>query len=584
MNRWWDDDPVRLQFEIDSFARYGANVQRDNESFDNGKATFQVKWPHAGGVLDLRVIYPDFYPFFPPRVAALGISLPHHHNPYNGEICLLQDGKGDWNIEETAADLIAEQLPKVFASETCRDKAVLNDLEVNQAEPVSIYYNYQMGTSMLIDGGWRVPTDMTQGHLIIGLEDSKKSIAEAVETGVRGAVLEVRDSSGKELMSLDRKLAQRYETGKFSTHWFRLSSAPPAFTADGIVSFIKSEYADIFKYLEKKVNAGGEGVVAFIFPEESQHRVLQGDGWVFYAFSSKLKKKAAPRVIQYLTRAFRSGEADVTARIPELNGLRQKCIAVIGLGCVGAPSALEFARCGVREIRVLEDDYLDPGNSCRWPLGLPAAGHHKFAALQAFIRRNYPYVTMDECLSTRLGHAGSQTDQLQGLETLLNGVDLIYDATGDANVQLFMSTWAWKAQIPYVLIESRPGGYGGVVARFIPGRNSGCYYCLKHSQVDACNGKEGGIALPPQKQEDFVQPQGCASPTFTAASFDTTTVSLAGVRMAVSILCSSSQGGYPEIAEDVGVLSVRDMNGRATFPIWSTYVLKPHPDCGFCKT
>ena len=60
-------------------------------------------------------------------------------------------------------------------------------------------------------------------------------------------------------------------------------------------------------------------------------------------------------------KAGRASRRDLTLRMPELTPLADKVVAVFGLGCIGGPSALEFARAGVGELRVLDHDAVDPG-------------------------------------------------------------------------------------------------------------------------------------------------------------------------------------------------------------------------------
>lgn len=165
------------------------------------------------------------------------------------------------------------------------------------------------------------------------------------------------------------------------------------------------------------------------------------------------------------------------------------------------------------------------------------------------------------------------------LMAFLNGVDLIYDATAERGIQFYFASLAKVRNIPYVMAESRPGGWGGLVARIRPSSGAGCYTCLFHALSD---GKT--IEEPPSKEEDFIQPQGCISPTFTASSFDTSTVSLAGVRLAISTLCEGQNSSYPAIEHDIGVLSLRNTaTGFGSFPVWKTYPLAKHPSCGCSK-
>jgi hypothetical protein len=233
----------------------------------------------------------------------------------------------------------------------------------------------------------------------------------------------------------------------------------------------------------------------------------------------------------------------------------------------------------VGELRFLEGDTVSAGNSCRWPLGAPYYGAHKINALSNFLTANFPYTSIGPCFPLVLGNPFNPPEEKVLLENWLDGADLVFDASAEVGVQHLLSNLAREKQIPYVLIETRPGGWGGVVARIIPG-GTGCYYCLCHHFTDGAVGKEGGFKLPPQKKEDFHQPQGCLSPTFTAASFDVEEVSLLGVRMAVSLLCSGEAAGYPYFKDDVAVLSLRDETGESVhFPQWKGYTLTKHPSC-----
>jgi molybdopterin/thiamine biosynthesis adenylyltransferase len=265
-------------------------------------------------------------------------------------------------------------------------------------------------------------------------------------------------------------------------------------------------------------------------------------------------------------------------RIPELAPLSKRCIAVIGLGCIGAPSVLEFARAGAAELRIMDHDTIDPGNAVRWPFGLLVAGQGKAEVLRDFIHNHYPY-TRVSISGHKLGEVDDdRKSDLAVLDEFLDGVDLIFDATAEVGVERLMSDLATEHKIPFVYISATPGGWGGQVARIIPGLTQGCRRCLQYSFSD------GSIVLPPGDPGEHVQPAGCAAPTFTGANFDLTEISLTGVRLAVSTLCLGEKTGYPDLGWDVGILSLRDSAGRPVPPTWQTYNLDRHPKCVACAT
>ena len=75
--------------------------------------------------------------------------------------------------------------------------------------------------------------------------------------------------------------------------------------------------------------------------------------------SKKKHRKDNNKADLFFVRAGRAGREDLTSRIPELSQLHKKTVTVIGLGCLGAPSVLELARCGVGEIRIIDFDIVE---------------------------------------------------------------------------------------------------------------------------------------------------------------------------------------------------------------------------------
>lgn len=278
-------------------------------------------------------------------------------------------------------------------------------------------------------------------------------------------------------------------------------------------------------------------------------------------------------------RAARYGGDDVAERIPELFPLCEKKVAVFGLGCVGAPSAIELARAGVGHIAILDSDFVDPPTTTRWPLGISAAGLNKVDVISDFIRRNYPYTKVTQYLhrlgAARLGHPTDRSDH-QVLREMLQTTDLIYDATAEFGVQHVLSEHAWQMKIPYVSVDATQGGWGGRVFRSKPNGVAGCWICFQKALT------EGRIEPPPYNPAGSVQPQGCGDPTFTGAGFDLLQVALTGVRIAVSTLCDGVPDAYPAISWDAMVMGFRDKHGSLISPQFTTFVLPRDPVCPRC--
>jgi molybdopterin/thiamine biosynthesis adenylyltransferase len=291
------------------------------------------------------------------------------------------------------------------------------------------------------------------------------------------------------------------------------------------------------------------------------------------------KQQTVTQSMDYLSKAGRLGRDDMRERAPELAPLSTKGVALFGLGCVGAPSALELARAGVRELRILDHDIVDPATTMRWPFGLSAAGRKKVDVISEFLKRDYPYTEVSK-FDRKLGAAraiampdGSDYDVLK---RVVRGTALVYDATAEMGVQYLLSDYARDAGLPYIAIDGTFGGWGGRVCRIDPKRTDGCWLCYQAALTDEV------IESPPAKPAGEVQPVGCGDPTFTGAGFDLAQVALTGVRMAVSTLCEDQEAGYPPADWDVLIISFRDQQGKLIAPIMKQHKLVKHPNCPRC--
>ena len=285
------------------------------------------------------------------------------------------------------------------------------------------------------------------------------------------------------------------------------------------------------------------------------------------------------RMSTYFTRAGRAGDDDLLFRTPELGKLKEKSLAVFGLGCLGAPSALEFARAGIGQLTLVDHDFVDPGTIGRWPFGLSAAGLSKAEVLAEFIGQNYPSTLVKPELH-RIGDvrppAPGFQSQIETVDSLTEEASAIYDATAELGVHHFLSDLASQLNIPYISVYGTHGGWGGVVASIVPDRTGGCWMCLQHALND------GTIKLPPSDPHGEIQAAGCGDVTFTGAGFDMTLIALAGVRMAVSVLCNDEDNAYPGADWDVMTISLRDNHGGQIVPDYTGYTLERHLDCPLC--
>lgn len=447
---WWERWPGRLERELSELADVGISYERDEAAIAEGVIQLVVRPEIDGEQLQLVAVFPDFYPDFRVEVYADDLGLAHHQHPFAKNLCLIGRDTANWRPSYTLAKFLSEQLPIVLRTGRSGDAAAVEGLEERQAEPFGDYYPYDYPAILSVDGGWALDPAGRRGELLIGIEEKAPSI--------RGVVLEVRDDRGQRLVSADEALHRRYPRDRCLTgRWLRTDEPIRVADPRKFWDAVGQRDAWVTKQTGQAVGSQGIGVVGVIFAEETGWR-QSGDGW---AFAVRLHR--GPHCF---ARTGYAGRQDLAARVPELAPLAERRIAVIGLGALGMPSALAFARAGVAEIRALDFDIVDPGTAPRWPFGLGAAGLRKTAVLEGFLAQQYPYTNVKSYVhrigaARRHGQLVTGDSDVKVLGEVLDGVDMVYDATAEQGIHLLLDRLCRQFEIPYVSVWGTNGAWGG---------------------------------------------------------------------------------------------------------------------------
>jgi hypothetical protein len=571
LRKWWERWPGLLEYELDQLRAAGIPFELDEEALARGIVVIRLSPTIDGEPLELVARFPDLYPYFRFDISAPKLDLVHHQHPFSKSLCLLGRATGNWNVEDTLAEFITDRLPKTLKGGRSDNLAEVESLEEHQGEPYSDYYPYFKDSIVLVDSSWSIDLAIAEGKLFINLEGPFKPNVKSREPKLllRGAVDEIYDQTGNVIAKADPLLAECY-TERMQARWVRLAEPIREQDSSRLHELLAPKDRELQKTRWKRVAGGLVDIVGILFPEETSWR-KNSDGWVFAILVRPNSRDVTPYSI--LVRAGRAGRGDLAARVPSISSLEKHNITLIGLGAVGAPSAIEFAKCGIGQLRIIDPDFVDPGTISRWPIGIVVAGLNKVDIIQEYIEASYPYTKVIPYIH-RIGVVYEDApNDLKVMDEVLADANLVYDASAEDGLNHFLSDLASEQRIPYIRISTTPGAWGGYIARIHPGKTEGCWVCLKRWFQDE------EIPLPPFDPAGEVQPAGCADPTFTGTSFDIAEISLMGVRVAVSTLTSEVAGGYPEIEWDVAVLFLRDDDGNIIPPSWKTYSLRKHPKC-----
>jgi hypothetical protein len=576
VRRWFEDHPELFASERQGFEALGFSL--DQMEFEDGRVIFRGIIVLDGDDIALIVVYPDSFPYLRPEVYAPELTLGRHQNPFRGNLCLLDRSSRAWDVGMTGAWLVEERVPYLLDLVKAGKEEDMRRAEAPQGEPMSRYFPHHLGTAVFVpDAMLQLSPDVEGGSLRLSVGEGEEvdALLRTCVTEVRGPSREKarKSNGGPTLARADPPLLHRFGRTALSGTWVRLEGFP---STGGTPPELWEAARAAQGYEEphwQNVRGGRLKVVGIVAREE----VRQGeweDAWIFM-----VRLKSQGRDVLYLARGERLSISDLGDRIPSLKGLQEKTVALTGLGAVGATIAEELARSLIGELRVVDHDDVEAGTIVRWPVGVPAVGHAKTAVVGHGLPSQYPY-TKVQTFGHHIGaapppgeHRGAS--EVEVMEQLLDGADLLTDATAELGVQYYLAAQAQARHLPQVYAWMTEGGWGGAVARVVPGK-TGCWYCLQWHFEDST------IPLPPREELGTLQPRGCTERTFTGSSFDALPI----VAQTVRVIAQTLLHGRSEIdaARDVFVCSQRrETDGLVTAPTWQAFPLVVHPNCEWCS-
>lgn len=193
------------------------------------------------------------------------------------------------------------------------------------------------------------------------------------------------------------------------------------------------------------------------------HCVFTGDGVQCY-----------DRALRPLAATIVPARADVFDRVRgvlETDVLRDRSVAVLGLGSGGSVVVRELARSGVGEFVLVDHDRLEVDNVCRHECGLRDVGRLKTNAVRDLVLDRNP----DAQVTTLDLRISSET--MDELAAAVAGVDLVVCATDNRESRLLVNRMCVLGSLPALFAGVFRRAYGGQVLRYLPGL-SPCYQCF----------------------------------------------------------------------------------------------------------
>jgi molybdopterin/thiamine biosynthesis adenylyltransferase len=557
---WFERWPELLEWELERFGAWGIPVEINEERLAKGQLALRCETSLEGRPVPTEVHYPSEYPELPPQIFGPPGLLDRHQHRFGGNFCLLARPLDDWPAHDWgAADLLGERLTALFRDTEAGFEAV-RAAEAPMPEPVSSYFATANDAAVIMPEGLR--PDGRSGRLTL-----------------RRCAPHMFVVTGADDKVIDDDMATLFPAAaELSAPWLRLDEPPPA-GPDGaaVAAWLRSEHPGLLaRELPPKL-AGSKRLApppalelcCLVFPEEGPGVGEVRDGYLFLMVERGHDGK---RQVLLAVRPLERKE--LSRRRPELDGLEEKRVLVLGAGTLGGDIAVELAKAGLGELEVIDFDTLELGNMVRHRLGLDFAGFAKAKATAIAARRANPFCDAN-ATETRLGATEWQDESsLQALVRSIEAADLLVDASGSHQLAQLCGRLCAETGTPMLCAWLTEGFWGAEIVRIRPSKTS-CWTCFANAQ------RRGELIRAESGPGSQVVAQGCSHPTTAGAGFDALEAAAVATRLVVSTLAPS--GGYPDSEFDHVALSFRRAPDDAEYPRFATERLQPRPHCKRCQ-
>jgi molybdopterin/thiamine biosynthesis adenylyltransferase len=544
---WYEAQSERLEWELAQFSYFDLPAEQSID--DTGELTIETSLEFKEETVPIRVVFPFDYPDVEPTFYGPAL-LSRHQNRRRGNFCLLEEPAADWWPGMAAAELVHVDLRKLLRDSEAGPEVVAAG-EANMPEPLSQHISADSGeVFILAEPFWPLDLGSEEGELLFQEKVLGNGYVLVSAQGFDEPDESVLDSF------LRRKPVQH--RGRWTA--LQDGALSPWPSHEEVLQAAEDASPELLSLLQRRLKKERKrdhvsGWIGITFAEEGPEVGQRRRGWVF--LKVRVDRSGERRVLK-AGRVLALTPSERARRIPELVGLDEARILVVGAGSVGAPIVYELAKAGVGRLTVCDYDTYDVNNAVRHVLAPNWAGSDKAIAVKIEAEILNPFVKVERY---PLYIGGDATHSVM-LDHLLGLTDVVVDATGSQSAVRILQRRCFEFEKPLVLAALTAGSYGAEVAVFRP--SGPCYYCFILGQEDE------SIPKPNEGPRSSVTPTGCSTPAFSGAGFDATTLAALAARTAVRV---SGKCSYPSLDYDYVIL-----NFRGDHP-WHQGQLDPHEAC-----
>ncbi len=556
---WWNEAEARLA--ANGFQRL------DSPQGNSWQGPLEVAdGDGKNRTITIRLNLPELFPFVKPSVFAVDppINYSRHKLPEEGSLCLWSDKKDGWDPGYT----IDQILDRVRLWYRCHFSA--NWDETYEPLDLHLYFPGEHPLVVLPDR-WAPLEDRSSGTFSVWHKEDEKHIF-VDNIGGEQFARTSKDVVGKKLLFSQGE-------ANYRGTWLRLHEEPVPYPNLGpmleeISRTTSLPVNQVLRILERTL---GEKI-----RPNRQHMLFLGlvypgrdrcDHWLFLSADlpqgqnrwAHLDNLKMCRLTSYSVTD--SGPMALMRRTQHIAvGLKDKRVALFGLGAIGGSIALLLAKAGVGHLNLIDDDCLRPGNVIRHTVSLYSVGLDKSAAMKFKILEHLPYCDVK---------AFDQPNAWDALCGIINDCDMVVSATANPPFEVLLNEACLRRDIPIVYVAGYRRASIGKIQLVRPGKDA-CRLCVQHLR-----GNNSQYPVVPSGDEGEFVEAGCGDPTVEATAVDLEAIATMAARVAIKQLRNDS------LVENHWWVVNEPLEGSTMFAIDVPTVIpqtwRSSPDCPLCR-
>lgn len=244
--------------------------------------------------------------------------------------------------------------------------------------------------------------------------------------------------------------------------------------------------------------------------------------------------------------AFKTNKCDTLSlniRVEHLKTkLQDKSIAIFGIGAIGSVVADSLGKHGLKSIKLIDHDDIEPANTIRHRLGISSLGLNKAHAMSDCIKEH-------SLNSTKVFYYDNVYFTPQKIEKIINDVDLVIDCTANKNFSLLLNHICIENQKTCAYIITQKKAAIGQIKIVRPHKDP-CLCCYEGNGGIVQNYKAHNYPFVPKGDDDEIV-LSCGDATYPAVSSDIEMIAIWGVKIILWLLQNKFEYNHCLIVNDV---------------------------------